>query len=69
MIITEKTAGANGNQLLVKVNDVNKAYWEFVNYYRNLINIPVIGITGTSGKKTVKEMIMHILTMDGLNVK
>lgn len=69
VIVTETTAGANRNQLLVKVSDVKKAYWELVNYYRNLFNIPVFGITGTSGKTTVKEMITHILTMEGLNVQ
>ncbi len=47
---------------IVKVKNVKQAYWEFVKYYRNQFKIPVIGITGTSGKTTTKEMIKKILS-------
>ena len=47
---------------VIKVESVEEAYWEFVKYYRELWHIPVIGITGTCGKTTVKEMITHILS-------
>ncbi len=46
---------------VVYVPDLRKAYWGFIKYYRNLFDIPVIGITGTAGKTTTKEMIAHIL--------
>ncbi|WP_077212523.1 UDP-N-acetylmuramoyl-tripeptide--D-alanyl-D-alanine ligase [Bacillus dakarensis] len=46
---------------VVKVPNVRRAYWSFIHYYRSLFNIPVIGITGTCGKTTTKEMIRHIL--------
>ena len=32
-------------------------------YYRNLFNIPVIGITGSVGKTTVKELISSVLSV------
>jgi UDP-N-acetylmuramoyl-tripeptide--D-alanyl-D-alanine ligase len=50
--------------VLIRVSNVEDAYWQFVNYYRKLFHIPVIGITGTSGKTTTKEMIKHILRKD-----
>jgi UDP-N-acetylmuramoyl-tripeptide--D-alanyl-D-alanine ligase len=50
------------NISIVQVKSVIKAYWKFVNYYRNQFKIPVIGITGTTGKTTTKEMITHILS-------
>lgn len=50
------------NTTIVKVRDVERAYWSFIYYYRNLFSIPVIGVTGTSGKTTTTEMIKHILS-------
>ncbi len=46
---------------IIKVANLEKAYWKFVDYYRNLYNIPVIAITGTTGKSTTKDMVKHIL--------
>ncbi|MDG5788817.1 UDP-N-acetylmuramoyl-tripeptide--D-alanyl-D-alanine ligase [Evansella sp. AB-P1] len=45
----------------IEVENVNNAYREFINFYRNRFDIPVYAITGTCGKTTVKEMIAHIL--------
>jgi UDP-N-acetylmuramoyl-tripeptide--D-alanyl-D-alanine ligase len=50
-----------GNCAVILVEDAGEAYWSFVRYYRNSFNIPVIAITGTSGKSTIKEMIKQIL--------
>lgn len=66
---------ADKNVTIVKVNNINQAYWEFVHFYRNLFQIPVIGVTGTCGKTTTTEMINMILsknykvqsTFDGKN--
>lgn len=66
----------NKNITIVKVPNINKAYWDFVQYYRGLFKIPVIGVTGTVGKTTVTEMLKTILsvkykvqsTYDGRNV-
>lgn len=49
------------NITYIVVEDVEKAYWSFVSYYRSLYDIPVFAITGTCGKTTVKEMIVQIL--------
>lgn len=47
---------------IIQVSDINEACWKFIEFYRSLFTIPVIGITGTCGKTTTKEMIKHILS-------
>lgn len=36
------------------------AFWKTVKFYRDMYNIPVVGVTGTSGKTTTKEMVASI---------
>jgi UDP-N-acetylmuramoyl-tripeptide--D-alanyl-D-alanine ligase len=52
---------------IVYVQNVKKAYYKFITYYRSLFTLPIIGVTGTCGKTTTKEMIAWILSKD-LNV-
>jgi len=47
---------------VIKVSNSEEAFWKFVHYYRSLFQIPIVAITGTSGKTTTKEMVHHILT-------
>ena len=64
-IATDRPADFNGlpdNIILIRVADIKKAFWKFVGFYRNCFTIPVIGVTGTCGKTTTKEMIKHILS-------
>lgn len=53
--------GQIDNGMVMYVADVRKAYWEFIDFYRGRFQLPVIGVTGTCGKTTVKEMLLHIL--------
>ncbi len=46
--------------LLVK--DSLKALQELANFHRNRLNIPFIGITGTNGKTTTKELVNAVLS-------
>lgn len=46
---------------LIKVPDTLKALQDMAAYHRQQFDIPVIGLTGTNGKTTTKEMIRTVL--------
>lgn len=46
----------------ILVNDTLETLQELATYHRNQLNIPVIGITGTNGKTTTKELIHKVLS-------
>lgn len=46
---------------VIEVDNIRRAIFDFADYYRSLWRIPIIAITGTNGKTTTKDMIVHIL--------
>lgn len=54
---------------IVKVNDTVKALGDLASYYRKRFNTNVVGITGSNGKTTVKEMLSSILEKKGPTLK
>jgi len=46
----------------ILVNNVLKTLQQLANYHRKQLNIPFIGITGTNGKTTSKELINSVLS-------
>ncbi len=48
---------------LLKVMDTTRFLMEFSGWYRRLFDIPVIGLTGSSGKTTTKEFLAAILQL------
>lgn len=46
---------------LILVNNVLKSLQDLANYHRNYLNLPIIGLTGSNGKTTTKELIKSVL--------
>lgn len=51
----------NENRAYIQVKDTLLALQDLATYYRNQFDIPIIGITGSVGKTTTKEMIAEVL--------
>ena len=68
LVISDKSSAelknALANTTVIQVKSIGQAYWTFIDYYRNLFQIPVVALTGTCGKTTTKEMIKHIASRE-----
>jgi UDP-N-acetylmuramoyl-tripeptide--D-alanyl-D-alanine ligase len=51
-----------GGKVLIQVDDTTSALQHIARHHRMKFHIPVIGVTGSSGKTTVKEMIASALS-------
>lgn len=58
---TVKKRKNHSDFLIVKVSDTLYALQELAKYYRKMFDCSIIGITGSNGKTTTKEMITSIL--------
>jgi len=58
-----------GNIALISVKDTLKAFHQIARSYRERFKIPLIGVTGSSGKTTTKDMLASILSMSGKTLK
>lgn len=54
---------------IIIVDDTLKSYALLASKYRSLFNIKMIGVTGSFGKTTTKEIIYNILSEDGYTLK
>ena len=52
----------NSASVIIKVSNTLKALQNLAKYYRGKFDIPIIGITGSNGKTTVKDMTESILS-------
>lgn len=57
------------NVPILKVKDTLESYQKIANWWRQQQNIPVIGITGSVGKTTTKELISAVLSTQGKVLK
>ena len=55
-VVSKYTGGA-----LIRVKSTEKALGDLAGYYKSKFNIPIVGITGSVGKTTTKEMIAAVL--------
>lgn len=59
-VIDEPPSEADPRMVLVE--DVLKSLQQLATQYRNTFNIPVLGITGSNGKTTTKELLKSVLS-------
>ena len=52
------------NDRIIRVDNVLKTLQQLANYHRKKLRIPIIGITGTNGKTTTKELISISLSRE-----
>src|SRR5690554_1256468 len=60
--LTEKDIEPDGEKVIIKVDDTLKALRLIAAFYRSKFNIPFIGITGSVGKTSTKEMVWSVLS-------
>ncbi|MEW5781151.1 MAG: UDP-N-acetylmuramoyl-tripeptide--D-alanyl-D-alanine ligase [Pseudomonadota bacterium] len=63
-LVRSDWAAAHPHLPLVGVNDTRRALGQLAAHWRSRFHIPLIGITGSNGKTTVKEMCAAILRAD-----
>lgn len=62
--ITDNPEIGVGNPNIIHVEDSLKTLQDLAHYHRMMFDIPVIGITGTNGKTTSKELISTVLSKE-----
>jgi len=64
-----KTITSSGEVVFIEVKDTLKALHDLALFYRKKFSIPLIAVTGSNGKTTVKEMIDSILSQKSKTIK
>jgi UDP-N-acetylmuramoyl-tripeptide--D-alanyl-D-alanine ligase len=60
LVISDDIENSNSEGIII-VNDVLQTLQELAHHHRNQFNFPVIGLTGSNGKTTNKELIATVL--------
>ena len=62
--IVDEWEEVKDNDRIIRVDNVLKTLQQLANYHRKKLRIPIIGITGTNGKTTTKELISISLSRE-----
>ncbi len=68
-LVTRPLEGVPEGVAVIRVQDTVAALGELARYYRSLVAVTVVAITGSNGKTTTKEMVAHLLRSDASVVK
>ena len=60
--IVDEAKYKNNNSHIILVDDVLETLQELAKYHRKILNIPIIGLTGSNGKTTTKELLNAVLS-------
>ena len=60
--LSQKVVAPTNGAVVLLVPDTGKALLDLTAYYRDLFDIPYVGITGSVGKTTTKDMIASVLS-------
>lgn len=61
VVVDEPGHVVPGDKRYVVVEDALKSLQQLAHHHRNVLNIPIIAITGTNGKTTTKELVSVVL--------
>ena len=67
VVVQHQSESLNLPQFIVK--DTLKAYQQIAHWWRDQLNIPIIGVTGSVGKTSTKELISAVLSTQGTVLK
>ena len=56
-VLTDRDTADFPGKMLIRVSDTLKALHDLASYYRNMFDIPFVGITGSVGKTSTKDMV------------
>ena len=68
-VMCEKKLNLPEDIAQIIVSDTSQAFLQLANYYRRKFDIPFVGVTGSVGKTTVKDMIHALLSMKNKALK
>ena len=61
-VVVQGRSKEEGDERYVHVEDALESLQNIAKYHRAQLNIPVIGITGSNGKTTTKELLYEVLS-------